>query len=123
MTTTLGGSIQMDLSYATIPTPDGDYVTLYIEPIVRYQVEDPQNPVNDIMYMDEVTGNFCTLTNSIAQEEEFEGTNDVCNLEFDDAHSSLRSGTRIVIVAPSHEATFFSYIDPDYFRHEMRAEI
>jgi hypothetical protein len=36
---TLGGSLQMDLSYATIPTPDGDFVTLYREPIVRYQVK------------------------------------------------------------------------------------
>jgi hypothetical protein len=31
--TTLGGSIQMDLSYATIPTYDGTFVTLYRNPL------------------------------------------------------------------------------------------
>jgi hypothetical protein len=40
--TTLGGSLQMDLSYATIPHPEGGFVTLYREPIVRYQVEVPK---------------------------------------------------------------------------------
>jgi hypothetical protein len=28
---TLGGSLQMDLSYATIPHPEGGFVTLYRE--------------------------------------------------------------------------------------------
>jgi hypothetical protein len=37
---TLGGSIQMDLSYATIPTNDGTFVTLYRHHVVRYQVEE-----------------------------------------------------------------------------------
>jgi hypothetical protein len=32
---TLGGSLQMDLSYATIPTRDENYVTLYRHPIVK----------------------------------------------------------------------------------------
>jgi hypothetical protein len=31
---TLGGILQMDLSYATIPHPEGGFVTLYREPIV-----------------------------------------------------------------------------------------
>jgi hypothetical protein len=30
---TLGGSIQMDLSYATIPANDGTFVTLYRQPL------------------------------------------------------------------------------------------
>ena len=37
--TCFGGNIQMDLSYATIPTCEGTYVTLHREPTMRYQVE------------------------------------------------------------------------------------
>jgi hypothetical protein len=99
---TLGGSLQMDLSYATIPTLDGDFVTLYREPIVRYQVEDPQDPMNELMCMDEGIGNLCVLANFIAQEEEYKGNNDVWTLEFDGAHSSSRSGARIVLISPMH---------------------
>jgi hypothetical protein len=36
--TCLGGNIRMDLSYATIPTCEGTYVTLHREPTMRYQV-------------------------------------------------------------------------------------
>jgi hypothetical protein len=39
---TLGGSLQMDLSYATIPIGDGSYVTLYNHPVTRNHVEDPR---------------------------------------------------------------------------------
>jgi hypothetical protein len=40
---TLGGSFQMDLSYATIPIGYGSYVTLYNHPVTRNHVEDPSN--------------------------------------------------------------------------------
>jgi hypothetical protein len=40
----LGGSLQMDLSYATIPTCDGTFVTLNREKFRRYHVEDPKQP-------------------------------------------------------------------------------
>jgi hypothetical protein len=40
---TLGGSIQMDLSYATILIGDGSYVTLYNHPVTRNHVDDPRN--------------------------------------------------------------------------------
>jgi hypothetical protein len=38
---TLGGNLHMDLSYATIPHPEGGFVTLYKEHFVQYQVETP----------------------------------------------------------------------------------
>jgi ribonuclease HI len=34
---------------------------------------------------------------------------DIWTLEFDGAHSSSGSSVGIVLIAPSHEATFFSY--------------
>jgi hypothetical protein len=39
---TLGGSLQMDLSYATIPIGYGSYVTLYNHPMIKHHVEDPR---------------------------------------------------------------------------------
>jgi ribonuclease HI len=98
----------MDLSYATIPHPEGGFVTLYREPIVRYQVEGPQSSMDEIMYLDETMGNFCAI-NPIAQEEECQSVSDIWTLEFDGAHSNSGSGAGIVLVAPSHEATLFSY--------------
>jgi hypothetical protein len=55
---TLGENLHMDLSFSRIPNLDGDFVTIYRELVVRYQVEDPQNIVNEIMYLDEMVGNF-----------------------------------------------------------------
>jgi hypothetical protein len=34
----LGGSLQMDLSYATIPTSEGSFVTLHREQFGRYHI-------------------------------------------------------------------------------------
>lgn len=41
----IGGNIQIDISFATIPTSKGTFVTLYREPTIRYQVEDPNDPL------------------------------------------------------------------------------
>ena len=40
--TYLGGSLQMDLSYATLPTPDGSTFKLNREVYRKYHVEDPK---------------------------------------------------------------------------------
>jgi hypothetical protein len=40
---TLGGSLKMDLFYATIPIGDGIYATLYRQLVVINHVEDPNN--------------------------------------------------------------------------------
>jgi len=53
----------MDFSYDTIPNPDGNVFTLHRESFVRYQVEDPQNPMNQLMYLDEGIGNLYVLAN------------------------------------------------------------
>jgi hypothetical protein len=44
----LGGSLQMDLSYATIPTPDGGNFKLNREVYRKYHVEDPKKPQNEL---------------------------------------------------------------------------
>ena len=62
------GCLKMDLSYANIPTCDG-YVTLHREPAVRYQVEDPKEPMNEVLYIDEECGNLTVYTNSLEPEK------------------------------------------------------
>ena len=42
----LGGNIQMDLTYATIPTPEGTCIRLNRELEMKYHVEDPVGPRN-----------------------------------------------------------------------------
>jgi hypothetical protein len=46
----LGGNLQIDLTYATIPTPNGSMFRLNRELERKYHVEDPRNPKNDIVY-------------------------------------------------------------------------
>jgi hypothetical protein len=47
--TDLGGSIQMDLSYATIPTCENTYVILHREQMRKCHVEDPLDPMNELV--------------------------------------------------------------------------
>ena len=61
----LGGSIQMDLLHATIPTCEGTYVTLYREPMMNCHVEDPAEPMNDLICVDDKFGNYAILAHSI----------------------------------------------------------
>ena len=46
----LGGSLQMDLSYATIPMPDNNFFRLDRELEKIYHVEDPRKHNNEIIY-------------------------------------------------------------------------
>jgi hypothetical protein len=55
----------MDLTYATIPTPEGDVFKLNRELERRYHVEDPRNPRNELKYKEDDLGNYVVLTNSL----------------------------------------------------------
>ena len=61
----LGGSLQMDLSYATLPSPDGSTFKLNREVYRKYHVEDPKKPQNELNWTDEGLGNYAILSNSI----------------------------------------------------------
>lgn len=74
---TLGASLQIDLSYATIPTPNGTFFTLYRQLVVKYQVEDPQDHVNEVVNIGEEFNNFFFLTNMrVSIEEDIEKVSD-----------------------------------------------
>jgi hypothetical protein len=47
----LGGSIQLDMTYATIPFFGGQFTRLYRETRLAYTVSDPQNPNNYPVYV------------------------------------------------------------------------
>jgi hypothetical protein len=58
----LGGSLQMDMTYATIPIFGGKFTRLYRETRLAYTVSDPQNPNNYPVYVaDQDLGN-CILS-------------------------------------------------------------
>jgi len=57
----LGGSLQLDMMYATIPVFSGQFTRLYRETRLAYIVSDPQNPNNFPIYIaDQDLGN-CIL--------------------------------------------------------------
>jgi hypothetical protein len=66
----LGGNLQMDLSCATIPTPDGNTFKLNRELYRRYHIEYPRNPKSELKYNADDLRNYAILSNSIAPLEE-----------------------------------------------------
>jgi len=98
----------MDLSYDTIPHLEGDFVTLYREPITRYWFESPKDPINEICYLDEKMGSFYAIDPTF-QVEQCQDTSETWTLEFDGAHSIFGSRVGIVLTTSSKEAFYFPY--------------
>jgi hypothetical protein len=74
----LGGSLQLDMTYATIPLFGGQYMCLYRETMLAFMVGDPHNPNNHPVYItDQDLGN-CILS----IDDEFEiGIDESCTEE------------------------------------------
>jgi hypothetical protein len=47
---TMGGTLQMDLTYATIPSSENSFVKLYREKERKSHGEDPKEPMNELVY-------------------------------------------------------------------------
>jgi hypothetical protein len=108
----LGGSLQMDLSYVTHPTPDGSTFKLTREVYRKYHVEDPKNPINELKYDDEGLGNYAILSNSIVPlEDKFQDNelDKVWYMNFDGAFSRAGKGAGIVLQAPNGKVSKFAY--------------
>ena len=100
----LGGNIQMDLTYSTIPTPEGTYIRLNRELEMKYHVEDPRNPSNELKYKTDDFGNYAILANSlepIEESSEEERVKQVWHMHFDGTFSRSSKGVGIVIESPS----------------------
>jgi hypothetical protein len=66
----LGGNLQMDLTYATIPTPDGSMFRLNRELERKYHVEYPKKPINELVYRELVMGCYEIQSNFLASVKE-----------------------------------------------------
>jgi len=63
----LGGSLQMEISYATFPTPEGNLATFHTEQFQRYHIEYPNEPMNEFLCsLDDDMGNYIVLLPSLA---------------------------------------------------------
>ena len=108
----------MDLLHATIPTCEGTYVTLYREPMMNCHVEDPAEPMNDLICVDDKFGDYAILAHSIVPsiqgttQEEHES---MWTMHFDGSHARLGSRAGIVFTYPQGESLCFSYrLEFDY---------
>ena len=108
----LGGNIQMDLTYATIPTPEGTYIRLDRELEMKHHIEDPRCPSNELKYKTDKLGNYAILANSLEPIEESskeETVNQTWHMHFDGAFSKAGKGAGIVIESPTNKEFNFSY--------------
>jgi hypothetical protein len=104
-TTTLEGSIQMDLSYATILTYDGTFVTLYRRFTMRHQVEDPKVPLNELIWDDEEFGDLGVFTNSIVLMKE----EDHCGRKyFKDIKEAITSAS--ILISPDYSQDLLIFL-------------
>jgi ribonuclease HI len=108
----LGGNIQMDLSYATLPTPSGGTFKLDREVYRKGHVEDSKSPMDELAYDEEGLGNYAILSNSIVPLEDKVKDNEldkVWYMHFDGAFSRLGKGVGIVLQAPNGKVSKFAY--------------
>jgi ribonuclease HI len=123
----LGGSIQLDMTYATILVFGGQFTRLYQETRMAFTVNDPENPTNHPVYIaDQDLGN-CILS----LDDDFEIDVDSNDIEektqkneiqenvysagtwkmfFDGASSYHEAGAGVVLIAPDDQFMIpFSY--------------
>jgi ribonuclease HI len=102
----------MDLTYATIPTPDGNTFKLNRDVFKRYHIEDPRNPKNELKYNADDLGNYAILSNSIVPLEEEVQDNrvdEIWYMNFDVGFSRAGKGVGIMLQAPSGNVFKFAY--------------
>jgi hypothetical protein len=78
----LRGNLQMDLTYATIPTPYGAMFRLNKELERKYHVEDPKKPINELVYRELEMGCYEIQSIFLAyiKEELKDELSSVCNV-------------------------------------------
>jgi hypothetical protein len=123
----LGGSIQLDMTYTTIPVFGGQFTRLYRETRMEFTVSDPKNPTNHLMYIaDQDLGN-CILSldddfeideDNIDTEEKIPKneikenvySTGIWKMFFDGASSYLRARAGVLVIAPDDQFVIpFSY--------------
>jgi ribonuclease HI len=115
----VGGTLQMDLSYATIPVFGGEHRRLYREVRLAYLVSDHENPSNHPIYVveDELGSSIFHIGDQMAETSVRKITpavgdsaeNFVWKMYFDGACSKEGSGAGIVFISPTQEVIPMSY--------------
>jgi ribonuclease HI len=118
----LGGTLQMDLTYATIPVFGGEHRRLYREAQLAYIVSDEADPTNHpIFALDTDLGSsllqitetpeapFQIRKQPIFNHEIPPPTTSVWKMFFDGASSSEGAGAGVVLVSPWQETISLSY--------------
>jgi hypothetical protein len=118
----LGGTLQMDLTYDTIPVFGGEHKRLYREAQLAYIVSDEANPTNHpIFALDTDLGSSLLqiidsleAPSKIRKQPLFDiGTpppnTSIWKMFFDGASSSEGTGTEVVFMSPSQETISLSY--------------
>jgi hypothetical protein len=67
---TMGATIQMDLSYATIPSSENSFVKLHREKERKFHVEDPKEPTNEFVYHMSDIDNYAICSNFLVLVKE-----------------------------------------------------
>jgi ribonuclease HI len=118
----LGGTLQMDLTYATIPVFGGEHKRLYREAQRAYIVSDEANPTNHPIFALDTDLGSSLLQITDAPEAPFQirkqplfdhGTpppnTSIWKMFFNRASSSEGAGAGVLFMSPSQEAISLSY--------------
>jgi ribonuclease HI len=118
----LGGTLQMDLTYATIPVFGGEHRRLYREARLAYIVSDEENPTNHPIYAldTDLGSSLLQLTDEsepplqirkrLGLEQGMPSpAASVWKMFFDGASSRIGAGAGVVFKSPSQETISLSY--------------
>jgi len=113
----LGGTLQMDMSYATIPVFGGESRRLYRETQLAYIVSDGKNPANHPVYaidqdlgacilqIDDSVQNFLQVKRQVSEKQQEDGRVRLWRMYFDGSSSREGAGAGVVLISPSKEVT------------------
>jgi hypothetical protein len=116
----LGGTLQMDLSYATIPIFGRVNGRLYRESQLVYVISDEQNPSNHPIYLlDTGMGSFilqiddslpdALLLRKPAVHSTEVAEDDLWTIFFDGACTKESAGAGVVLISPSNKTSHLSF--------------
>jgi ribonuclease HI len=120
----LGGTLQMDLSYATIPVFGGVNRRLYRESQLAYVISDEKNPNNHPIYAVDTDMGSCilqfddSLSNTLLLRKPSDQTpvqpteiaeDDLWTMFFDGACTKESAGAGIVFISPSKKTSHLSF--------------
>jgi ribonuclease HI len=116
----LGGTLQMDLSYAMIPVFGGEMKRLYRENQLAYIISDGKNSVNHPIYAVDTDFGSCILQIDDGQsapmqlvkpiEQQAEGEDiSVWTMYFDGASTRDSAGAGVVLISPTKETISLSF--------------